>query len=140
MGAAELMLRLGCSLVAWLVLLAHCLWLAALDVVECGDAGARPWFAMLLWTPMTLAFAVLLRVGFVVPGVGGALRLPAVLVIPLAVLASRAALTTLADVNLRGGSICDSAASWTPFWAPAQLATLVTIGAVAIGAWRRGAA
>jgi hypothetical protein len=137
MGAAELMLRLGCSLVAWLVLFAHCMWLAAL---ACGDGGATPWLALLLWTPVTLVFALLLNVGFAVPGIGRALRLPALLLIPLLPLAARVVLTTLAATTLHGESICASAVFWTKVWAPAQLVMLIMIGVVAIRAWRRGAA
>lgn len=138
MSAAELILRLGCSLVAWLVLFAHCLWLAALGAIGCGD-GALPWLVLLFWTPVVLVFVGLLRVGFAVPGVGRTLRLPGLLLIPLLVLAARVVVETLMAVNAGGEPICESASSWVFVWAPAQLVTLSCIGVVLVQTWRRAA-
>jgi hypothetical protein len=138
MSVAELLLRLGCSLVAWLVLYAHCLWLAALRTTGCGG-GSVPWRVLLGWTPVVLTFAWLLRVGFAVPGVGRALRLPGVLLVPLLLLAGRVVIEQLVSVNWDGRPICGSASIWTVWWAPVQLATLFIIGIAVRQAWRRGA-
>ena len=134
-------LRLGCAVVAWLVLFAQCRWLAVLgSSVDCANAGAQPWLALLLWTPATWLFVGLLPLGFGVPGIGRLLRAPAVLLIPLVALAGRGALSTLVSVNFDGEPICGVAASWQPFWAPVQIVTLSLIGIVGVWVWRRGAA
>ena len=133
-------LRLGCAVVAWLVLFAHCLWLAVLgSSVDCAIAGAQPWLAVLLWTPVTLLFVGLLPLGFGVPGIGRLLRAPAVLLIPLVALAGRAALSTLVSVNFDRDPICGVAAGWQPFWAPVQIVALSLIAIVGVWVWRRGA-
>jgi hypothetical protein len=133
-------LRLGCAVVAWLVLFAHCLWLAVLgSSVDCANGGAQPWLALLLWTPLTLLFVGLLPLGFGVPGIGRLLRAPAVLLIPLLALAGRATLSTMVTVNFGGEPICAGAAGWQPFWAPVQIATLSLIAIVGVWVWRRGA-
>lgn len=138
MGVAELLLRLGCALVAWLVMLAHCVWLAALGAVDCGSAGSQPWLMLLAFTPVTLGFALLLQVGFAVPGIGSVLRLPAVALAPLLVLAARGAYVTFAAVNLRGEPLCESVALWTRWWAPLMFAALLVVAIALVGAWRRG--
>jgi len=138
MSVAELLLRLGCSLVAWLVLYAHCLWLAALHAIGCGS-GTVPWRVLLWWTPVVVAFLLSLRLGFAVPGVGRALRVPGVLLIPLLLLAARVVIEQLVAVNVGGAPLCGSASIWTVVWAPVQFATLLVIGVVVIRTWRRGA-
>jgi hypothetical protein len=138
MGVAELLLRLGCSLVAWLVLYAHCVWIAAWGAID-RAGGSTPWRVLFWWTPVVVVFGVLLRVGFAVPGVGRVLRLPLVLLVPLLLLAGRGLSTTRVTVNVDGGSICDIGPMLAAWWAPVLFATLLFIAAVGLQAWRRGA-
>jgi hypothetical protein len=137
MPAAELLLRLGCSLTAWLVLFAHTLWLAALGAVGCTSDGAQPWLALLWWTPITLLFAALLRVGLTVPGIAGALRLPTLALLPLLAYAARTPLAVLDAVNVRGQPLCDATGAWIRIWSPLQLLLVVGIASVVIALWLR---
>jgi hypothetical protein len=137
MSAAELLLRLGCSLTAWLVLFAHAMWLAVLGAVGCSSDGAQPWLALLWWTPLTLLFAALLPVGLTVPGIAGALRVPALALLPLLAYAAHTPLLLLDPVTLGGQPLCGATAAWTGVWAPAQLLVVIALAAVVVALWRR---
>lgn len=139
MGVAELLLRLGCTLTGWLVLLTHGLWLAVLGATGCTSEGAQPWLALLWLTPLTVLFAALLPLGLAVPGVARPLRLPAIVLLPLLLIAMRTPWQTLFDVNVDGQPLCGSTAAWTALWSPLQLAVVVLLAAaVAILWWRAG--
>ena len=62
MRFAEVFLRLGCALVARMMLYAHFVWLAALRSVGCGPDGDELHRLLLLLVPATVGFALLLRV------------------------------------------------------------------------------
>jgi len=126
MSFAEVMLRVGCSLVGYLVLFAHCLWLAAMVRVPCGSDADASWLSLLMLIPLTLGCLALVRVGRVIPGLADALRIPAY---PLALLIAVAAFAlwpVLTAHTLGGAPICGlpEAASWHPYFAPAQYLTL----------------
>ena len=87
MRFAEVFLRLGTALVAWMMLFAHFLWLAALHVIGCGPDGDELQRVLLGLPPVTCVFAAL--VGVTRPfseihGMLGWLRLPLGVLILLA--------------------------------------------------------
>jgi hypothetical protein len=135
MAVAELLLRLGVALTAWLVLFAHTLWLAALGAAGCASDGAQPWLALLWWTPVTIMFAALLPLGRAVPGVARTLRLPAVVLMPLLVYALRTPWATLLDVNVGVEPLCGCSAAWTKFWSPLQLLVALVVCAAMTTLW-----
>ena len=141
MSFAEVFLRLGCALVAWLVSYAHCVWLAVLPMVDCTQVGIEPWRATLFAAVPSAIFAALLPIGRTVPGVASTLRwfaLPLVVLWPLAV---RGVLPVLADATWNGLHWCGEARGelapvWLRVWAPLQLGVLCGIAAGAVVAWR----
>lgn len=138
MSLAELFLRLGLALVAWLAVLAHCVWVAALRAVDCSVAGIEPWFLTLVSAPMVALLALTLPQGNKVAGVAALLRLPGIALAPLMLLALWSVGDTLVAVTFAGSGICDVATStWQQWWAPLQLGVLAIIGASAWRAWRR---
>ncbi len=139
MSVAELVLRLGGSLTAWLVLLTHCVWLAALSAIHCTVDDEQARLVLLLFTPVTWLFCAGLRVGFAVPGIGSALRLPGLLLAPLLLLAAWRTTRELVNAANAHQPICDGMAQTTIWWSGIQLATLLVIGFSAMRAWRSGA-
>lgn len=137
MSLAELFLRLGLALVAWLTVLAHCVWIAALRAVDCSVAGIEPWFLTLVSAPVVVILALTLPQGNKVAGVASLLRLPAIGLAPLMVLALWSVGDTLVAVTFGDAGICEVASStWQRWWAPLQFTVLAIIGASAWRAWR----
>ena len=131
-------LRLGCSLVGWMVVYAYCLWMATLRVIGCGVDGDEFWRLLLAFAPIALGFAALIGVSARLPSIHQILRwgfVPLLLLVPLGVLS---AWPTFDVVNLQGKGICSAApsASWQQWRAPAQFVTLLLISAAAWRAWR----
>lgn len=137
---AEIFLRLGCSLVGWLMLFAHGLLLAVIPAADCSPE---------LWRT-TLGFALLAAIG--------ALLLPAALAwrasmrwcalpaLPLWAVGAWVATSLLGPATLDGASLCDAwagaakpepAAGWERAWAPLQLVAIAG-GVIQAGRfWRR---
>jgi len=127
---AELFLRLGLVLVAWMAVLAHCTWLATLRLIPCQN-DVQPWFLTLLSAPLVAGLALILPHGRRIEGIASTLRLPGLLLVPLVPLA----LVSLVE-PLRQGGVCGIATGWQAWWAPVQLFVLVLIVASALRAWR----
>ena len=142
MRFAEVFLRLGCALVAWMVLYAHFVWLAALHGVGCGPDGDAFYRALLLFVPVTIGFALLLRMTRPLEEVHRILRW---LGLPLAVLMLAAAYqvyTISRSVYRTGLAICSTndATAWHQAWGPAQLLVIAVGAAMVIRVWRDTAA
>jgi len=141
MSLAEVFLRIGSSLSAWLMAYAHCLWLAVLPQAICGGKAGDPWAATLGLALPTFVLAFVIPVGRRTPGIGHILRwfaAPLVLLIPLA---ARAVLSAFERSNLDGEPLCMQAGAapggaWEPFWAPVQLVVLCAIALAAMIGWR----
>jgi len=138
---AELCLRLGLVLVAWLLVLAHCLWLAVLPRVDCAANGTLPWLLTLGAAPLVMASAWVLPSGRRVPGVGHLLRLfalPLPLLLPLAAWATAEGLSA---VTLGGGGFCAGVgrSGWEAWWAPVQATALAVVVWGAARSWMRSA-
>lgn len=129
MQFAEVFLRLGSAMVAWMVIYAHVLWLAALHSMGCGPDGDHLHQLLLGLLPFTCGFVFLLRGTRPFPEIHSILRW---LGVPLALL-SPVAILSIWDVFVRANvnslSICSNNAVtiWQQVWAPAQLAALVLI-------------
>jgi hypothetical protein len=141
MRFAEVFLRLGCSLVAWMVLYAHFLWLAALGGIGCGPDGDALHKVLLGLVPVTIGFAFLLRTTKPLEEVHRILRW---LGLPLAALMLAGTYHVLAitrAVYMTGQAICSSgvATAWHEFWGPAQLLVIVVAAAMIIRLWRNTA-
>lgn len=137
MTVAEVLLRIGCTIVAWLLLYTHCLWLSVVEQVGCGSDGDALWRLLLGLIPITVTFGLLIGAANKVASVQATLRLgavPLLLLLPLALLAVWPTFTTS---TLGNQPICDIPnVAWHQWWAPAQLLVLLFIGVIAYRNWR----
>jgi hypothetical protein len=137
MRFAEVFLRLGASLVAWMMLFSHLLWLAALYVMNCGPDGDEMYRLLLGLAPFTCGFAVLLRVTRPFAEIHSMLRwlsLPLLLLLPFAL---RSVWQVIRSVNLNSVAICADMepTTWQLMWAPIQVLTLICISYMLIRVW-----
>ena len=133
---AEMLLRLGCSLVGWMVVYTHCIWLGTLRVVGCGPDGDELWRLLLGFVPFAVGFSFLLTSTARFTEVAKILRwlaVPLVVLIPLAALPVFSAIssTTFASQPICGPSL----AAWHAWWGPVQLFTLIVVGWRVFRAW-----
>jgi hypothetical protein len=134
---AEVFLRLGCAFVAWMMLYAHFLWLAALYALGCGPDGDEMHRLLLGLVPFTCGFAFLLRVTRPFAEIHSMLRwlgLPLLLLLPFAL---RSVWQVVQSVNLNSSAICAAGAptTWQIAWAPAQLITLLLVAIMVVKVW-----
>ena len=120
MSLIEVLLRLGCSLVGWMVIYTHCIWTATLAVVGCDPDGDHLWRLLFGFTPLVLGFCFLLNTTHKIPEVHRILiwlSAPLILLVPLAI---RGILPTLAGSTVDGGPICAGFLRRTPGQQPAE--------------------
>lgn len=126
MRIIEILLRLGCGLVAWMVIYAHFIWTAVLRTVGCGPDGDELYRLLLGMVPFTVVFAFLLRSTRPLTEIHRILRwLGVPLLLPIA-LSIASIWTVLVRVNVGGAGLCtpELAATWNLWWAPVQILTL----------------
>ena len=135
MNIAEVLLRLGCALVAWIVIITHVVWLGTLRAVGCGPDGDQLWRLLLGFAAVTIGFSFLLDATRRISAVHDILRWGVVPVGFFALFAVLPVLTALTNTTLGGAPICGGAPvpAWHVWWAPVQV---LTLSAVAFGCWR----
>ena len=136
MSFAEVMLRIGSVLVAWMVVYAHVLWTAVVRVTDCQPDGDALWRLLLGFAPVTIGFTFLLAAMRPMPAIHRTLSwlaLPLILLWPMALWpVVNAGLTT----TLGGEPICGVEAWWHVLWAPVQLIALTVIAVMVWRLWR----
>jgi hypothetical protein len=138
MRFAEVFLRLGTSLVAWMMLFAHFLWLAALYVMDCGPDGDEMYRLLLGLAPFSCGFAYSLRVTRPFVEIHSMLRwlgVPLLLLLPFAL---RSVWQVFRSANLDSVGLCTDAepAPWQILWAPVQILALTCICYMVFRVWR----
>lgn len=138
MRFSEVFLRLGCALVAWMMLYAHFVWLAVLRGIGCGPEGDELHRVLLLLVPVTVGLAFLLRMTRPMDEVHRVLRW---LGLPLAVLmlaGGHQVFVISRSVYVTGLAICSTSAAtaWHQFWGVAQLLAIVVTSAMILQVWR----
>jgi hypothetical protein len=129
MRFAEVFLRLGCSLVGWMVIIAYSLWLAVTDRVGCGADGDQLYRLLLYAAPAATALAFLTHATRPMPEIHDILRwigfLPGLLLPFILVAGWRFGRTVLID----GQAICGGGPppAWQLVWLPVQLAAVLVI-------------
>ena len=134
MRFAEVFLRLGFSLVAWMMIYTYAVWMAALHEIGCGPEGDEMHRVLLGVALLALAMAFALRLTRPFPDIH---RMLGRLVWPLALLGPFAVKNTWVvyqRTNLDGLAIC---AEMTPstlqiIWAPAQFFAILVLGALLV--------
>jgi len=134
MRFAEVFLRLGSSLVGWMMLYTYLVWMAALHAMGCGPEGDEMHRVLLGIGPLALILALTLRLTRPFPDI---YRLLSRLAWPLALLAPfaiRNVWIAFERTRLGGLSICTGHAPTTfdLIWAPAQFLILCVLGAMLV--------
>lgn len=138
MGFAEVFLRLGSALVAWMMLYTHFVWLAALYAMGCGPDGDEMHRLLLGLAPFTAGFALLLRVTRPFAEIHSILRwlgVPLLLLLPFAI---RSVWQVLQAANIESTAICSTgeATAWQTLWAPVQIVILLLTTYMVVKVWR----
>jgi hypothetical protein len=142
MRFSEVFLRLGCALVAWMVLYMHVVWLAASRAIGCGPDGDALYKLLLGSAVFSWALSFLLRSTRPISGVHRILRW---LALPLAALypfALYGIWSVFRVVNLGDLPLCSLPPPpiWQRAWAAIELSALALIGWRLILEWRAAAA
>ena len=140
MRFAEVFLRLGCSLVGWMLVYTYAVWMAALHVMGCGPDGDQMHRLLLGVMPLAVIMASMLRLMRPFPEIQRMLSwlaAPLILLLPFVLwntwgVAQR--------VNVDGLSICSDAAA--PLlhvgWAPLQFLGIGLVAVLIGKEWRFG--
>ena len=142
MRFSEVFLRLGCALVAWMMLFAHFVWLSALGAIGCGPDGDELHRLLLAFAPATIGFAFMLGMTRPLVDVHRILRWLGVPLAALMTLGAYQSLLVMRGIRSTGLGICspESAATWHQIWGPAQLLAIVVSAAMILRVWRSSAA
>lgn len=134
MRFAEVFLRLGASLVGWMMVFTYLVWMAALHAMGCGPDGDAMHRVLLGVGPLALAMAFLLRATRPFPDIHRMLcRLawPAAL---LGLFALKNTWVVFARTHLDGLATCTQQAPSTLdlIWAPAQLFVVLALAVLLV--------
>ncbi|HSG96872.1 MAG TPA: hypothetical protein VLA11_02680 [Woeseiaceae bacterium] len=138
MRFAEVFVRLGSSLVGWMLVYTYAVWLGALHALGCGPDGDGMHRLLLGIAPFAAVMTLLLGLTRPFPDIH---RILSWLAVPLALLLPfilRNTWTVFARANMEGLTICGSepAATLDQIWAPAQLLAVFVISFQVIRVWR----
>lgn len=138
MQFAEVFLRLGSSLVAWMVLYAHFLWLAAVHAMGCGADGDEMHRLLLGMAPFTCGFAFALNLTRPFTDIHRILRWLGIPMLVILLLALRSIWTIFVRVNLESLAICGNAApsGWQLLWPTTQLITVLLAAYMILSVWK----
>jgi hypothetical protein len=137
MTLIDMLLRLGCVLVAWMVVYAHLLWLATLRVIGCDVDGDALWRLLLGFAPFAIAGTLCFDLLRPLEDIHRTLRWASAPLVVLVPLCLTAVWPTWQRATVDGLSICATipAAWWEALWAPAQVVTLAVISVMAWLVW-----
>ena len=138
MRFAEVFLRLGSALVAWMMLFTYFVWMAVLYISGCGPDGDEMYRLLLAMAPFTCGFAFVLGATRPFPEIQNMLRW---LAVPLGLLlpfVARSIWQVIQTVNVARQAFCtDTApAAWQLLWAPAHIVTLAVVSYGVYRVWR----
>lgn len=139
MRFAEVFLRMGLALVAWMMLFTHFVWLAVLHVTGCGPDGDALHRLLLGLAPVTLGFAFLVRVTRPFAEIHAMLRWLGVPLGLLLLLGLRSIWGVATQVNVGAAALCGSGepALWQLAWAPTQLIVVLAVGIILVADMKR---
>lgn len=138
MQFSEVFLRLGCGLVAWLLLITYFIWLGVIGSVGCGPDGDELHRLVLGLAPVALASVFLLRFTRPLDEVHRILRWGAVLLAVLLPSALYAVWSVFRTVWLTKAHICEpgTALAWEQSWPVVHLITLAVVAYLVAMNWR----
>ena len=142
MRFAEVFLRLGSALVAWMVIYAHFLWLAVLFRVGCGPDGDEMYKLLLGLAPITIGVSFALRATRPFAEIHSMLRWFAVPLVLLLPFIGRIIWQAIDATVINEAAFCSGEPPplWQLAWAPAQIVTVAIVLILAFRVWRSVAA
>ena len=140
LSPAQVFLRLGLRLVAYLLLFVHLAFVAAVPSLKCSGDNPDIWQLTFYLAPLTLVFALLLLASRPLKTVVQTLRwgcVPLVVLVPLALIGT---LPTFSATTLGGAPICPGVSAysnlvWQQGWGPVQLGLIAIIAIQATRYW-----
>ena len=138
MRFAEVFLRLGCSLVAWMVVFTYVFWLAAAQAMSCGPDGAAMHKLLLGLAPIAVGAGLLLRVTRPFMDIHRLLVRLGIVLALLSPFVARNVWVAFSRTAIDGVSLCSEIppATWQLLWAPLQLAALLLTAWIIVAEWR----
>lgn len=142
MSFAELILRLGVTFVAWMMIYMHLVLLLSVRAAPCSPTDFTAWKVSLFTGLLALGAAFSVTYAHAVPGMARTFRyfsLPMLILLPWAAWITLPYLsaTTLGSLDLCAVTMSSDSSTpingWQRAWAPVQLGVLV---ALAVGGWR----
>ncbi len=138
MRFAEVFLRIGCSLVGWMILITYVVWLAVAGRIACNEDAAELYHLLLFAAPIAMFLALMIRATRVLPEIHRTMRwiglFPA-LFLPNAVITIG---TAARSVFVSGTGPCGIglAEGGFPVWPVVQAIALLGIVALVVINWR----
>jgi len=138
MRFAEVFLRLGSSLVGWMVIYAHFLWLAVLFRLGCGPDGDAVHKVLLGLAPLAVGFALALRATRPIQEVHSILRWLGVPLVLLSPFIGRSIWQAVDTVFVNELSFCAAVPpkAWQIAWAPIQILAVLLVLYMVWRMWR----
>lgn len=139
MRLAEVFLRMGTAMVAWMMLFTHFVWLAVLQSTGCGPDGDELHRLLFGLAPFTILFAFLVRVTRPIADIHSMLRWLGVPIALLLLLGLRSIWQVASQVNFGVMALCGPGepASWQQAWAPVQLIVVAVAGFIIVTEMKR---
>jgi len=139
MRFAEVFLRLGSALVAWMVLYAYALWLAVMHVTGCGPDGDEMPRVLLGMAPLAVAAVFVLRLTRPFADIHRMLRWLGLPLGLLLVLSLRSVWGVFNRLFLQDLAICtaDDVAAWELAWAPVQFLVVIVVAITVVREMKR---
>ncbi len=144
MSLAEILLRIGCTLVGWMLAYGYCLMLAVVAELDCVALGARFGRDALVFAGLSAAFVPLIPMGRRVAGlelIFKGFTLPLLALLPLAAIEL---LPFFEAATLGEAHLCEVLAPassagprpfWHPLWAPVHFGVLLGLAWAASRFW-----
>lgn len=138
MRLAEVFLRIGCSLVGWMILVAYVLWLAVAGHAACDGDPVELYRLLLFAAPIASVLTLMIRLTHPLPEIHQMMRwigiFPA-LFVPNATMTIIAAFRA-AYVSATGPCGIGSAPTWFGAWPIVQAIALLACLAIVVFNWR----
>lgn len=138
MRFAEVFLRLGSALVAWMVIYAHMLWLAVLFRLACGPDGDEMHRLLLGLAPFAIGASFALRATRTLEEIHSMLRWLAVPLLFLLPFVGRSIWQAVDATVTNEAAFCADVppSTWQVIWAPIQIFTVALILYGSYRVWR----
>lgn len=138
MRFAEIFLRLGASLVGWMVIIAYLLWLAVTQRIDCAATGDGLYTLLLFAGPPAACLSLMTLATKPMTDIQAILRWLGVIPALLLPLALMAVFDVAYSVHVTREPLCGNSTIgfWQLAFAPVVLMSMAVMGWACVGVWR----